>query len=110
MPLIRRIVTVTGSGTNEPKNLEVRVGTPLKCVFDACGGVKENTFKILMGGPMMGNAQYIWTHPSAKRPMRRWPLPATKKNGGTSCVHPLRQVRHGVPDAPGASDYEYVCQ
>lgn len=35
MPLIRRIVTVTGSGTNEPKNLEVRVGTPLKCVFDA---------------------------------------------------------------------------
>ena len=58
MPLIRRIVTVAGSGTNDPKNLEVRVGTPLKCVLDACGGVKENTYKILMGGPMMGVAQY----------------------------------------------------
>ena len=66
MPLIRRIVTVSGSGTIEPKNLEVRVGTPLKCVFDACGGVKENTYKILMGGPMMGNAQYNLDAPVGK--------------------------------------------
>lgn len=66
MPLIHRIVTVAGSGTNEPKNLDVRVGTPLKHVFDACGGVKENTFKILMGGPMMGNAQYNMDAPVGK--------------------------------------------
>ena len=58
MPLIRRIVTVAGSGTVEPKNLEVRIGTQLKYVLDACGGVKPDTYKILMGGPMMGNAQY----------------------------------------------------
>lgn len=66
MPLIRRIVTVAGSGTNDPKNLEVRIGTPLKCVFDACGGVKENTYKILMGGPMMGVAQYNMDAPIGK--------------------------------------------
>lgn len=66
MPLIRRIVTVAGSGTIEPKNLEVRVGTPLKCVFDACGGVKPETFKVLMGGPMMGNAQYDMDAPVGK--------------------------------------------
>lgn len=42
------------------------MGTPLKCVFDACGGVKENTFKILMGGPMMGNAQYNLDAPIGK--------------------------------------------
>ncbi len=66
MPLIRRIVTVAGSGTVEPKNLEVRVGTPLKCVFDACGGVKDTTFKIIMGGPMMGHAQYNLDAPVGK--------------------------------------------
>ena len=66
MPLIRRIVTVAGSGTNDPKNLEVRIGTPLKCVLDACGGVKENTYKILMGGPMMGVAQYNMDAPIGK--------------------------------------------
>lgn len=78
------------------------MGTPLKCVFDACGGVKENTFKILMGGPMMGNAQYNLDAPIGKATNALLALPATKKNGGTSSVHPLRQVRHGVPDAPGA--------
>ena len=58
MPVIRRIVTVSGSGVVEPKNLECRIGTPLSCLFDACGGLSETTYKILMGGPMMGNAQH----------------------------------------------------
>ena len=56
-PAIERIVTVSGSAVNEPKNLRVRVGTPIEYVFEAAGGFKKDPFKVLMGGPMMGNAQ-----------------------------------------------------
>ena len=66
MPVIRRIVTVSGSGVMEPKNLECRIGTPLSCLFDACGGLSETTYKILMGGPMMGNAQHTADVPVGK--------------------------------------------
>ena len=66
MPVIRRIVTVSGSGVMEPKNLECRVGTPLNDLLNYCGGVSEKTFKILMGGPMMGNAQYRTDVPVGK--------------------------------------------
>ncbi len=56
-PLIERVVTVTGSGINRPANLLVRVGTPVSEVVESCGGLKENTLKLVIGGPMMGIAQ-----------------------------------------------------
>ena len=40
-PLISRVITVTGKGINEPKNLEVPVGALLEDVFAYCGGLKE---------------------------------------------------------------------
>ena len=58
IPLYQRIVTVTGEGIAEPKNLMVRLGTPFKDVIDYCGGYKENASKLIMGGPMMGIAQH----------------------------------------------------
>ncbi len=58
MPVTRRIVTVSGSAIVEPKNLEVRVGTQVERLIDACGGFKEAPNKLLMGGPMMGVAQF----------------------------------------------------
>ena len=57
MPLIRRIVTVSGSAVSNPKNLHIRIGTPLEKVFEATGGFREQPYKVLMGGPMMGVAQ-----------------------------------------------------
>jgi electron transport complex protein RnfC len=57
-PLISRVITVTGSGIKEPKNLEVPVGTLLEDVFAYCGGLKENAGKIILGGPMTGPAHY----------------------------------------------------
>ena len=57
-PAIERVVTVSGSAIAEPKNVVVRVGTPLSWVFEQCGGFKAQPKKILMGGPMMGNAMY----------------------------------------------------
>ena len=65
-PVTHRIVTVSGSGINEPKNLLCPIGTPIRELLDACGGVKKNTFKILMGGPMMGHSQYDMEAPIGK--------------------------------------------
>jgi Na+-translocating ferredoxin:NAD+ oxidoreductase subunit C len=56
-PLIERVLTVTGSGINRPANLMVRVGTLVSEVLDSCGGLKESTQKLIIGGPMMGLAQ-----------------------------------------------------
>jgi electron transport complex protein RnfC len=58
MPAIERVVTVSGSAIEQPKNLLVRVGTPLSYVFEQAGGFKKTPKKVLMGGPMMGNAMY----------------------------------------------------
>ena len=58
MPVVRKIVTVSGSGVVEPKNLECPIGTPVSNLLDACGGLKDGTFKLIAGGPMMGMAQY----------------------------------------------------
>lgn len=65
-PVTHRVVTVSGSGVNEPKNLLCPIGTPICDLLDACGGVKKETFKILMGGPMMGHAQYDMDAPIGK--------------------------------------------
>ena len=58
MPVVTKIVTVSGSGVVEPKNLECPIGTPFSCLFDACGGLNDKTYKLIAGGPMMGMAQY----------------------------------------------------
>ena len=63
---VRRIVTVSGSAVAAPKNLEVRVGTPIGQVIEAAGGFKEDPNKILMGGPMMGVAQFDLSAPIFK--------------------------------------------
>ena len=55
-PLIERVVTITGSGVREPKNLLVRIGTSFAEVIEQCGGLTEDAAKIIMGGPMTGTA------------------------------------------------------
>ncbi len=58
MPLMKKRITVDGPLVKSPGNLEVFIGTPLSCVFDACGGLTGDPEKILMGGPMMGVAMH----------------------------------------------------
>ena len=57
-PLIRRVVTVTGSGVRRPANVMARIGTTFEDLLEFCGGMTEETGKIISGGPMMGVAQY----------------------------------------------------
>lgn len=54
-PLIERVVTVTGSTLASPKNLLVRIGTPMSALIEYCGGM-EGIGKVVAGGPMMGRA------------------------------------------------------
>ncbi|MEW5783891.1 MAG: electron transport complex subunit RsxC [Bacillota bacterium] len=56
-PLIERVVTVTGEGVVRPANLLIRIGTLVSEVLEACGGLKDDTRKLIIGGPMMGLAQ-----------------------------------------------------
>ncbi len=65
MPLIRRIVTVSGDIVMEPKNLMVPVGTSFNDLLEACGH-SEFPYKVLSGGPMMGAAQYDLAVPVIK--------------------------------------------
>ena len=65
MPLIRRIVTVSGDIVMDPKNLMVPVGTSFNDLMEAVG-TKENPYKVLSGGPMMGASQYDLAVPVIK--------------------------------------------
>ena len=66
MPVVRRVVTVSGSAVAEPKNVEVRIGTPIEKLIDFCGGFKKAPNKLLAGGPMMGIAQFSLEPPIMK--------------------------------------------
>ncbi len=65
-PLIERIATVTGPAVVQPKNLRVRIGTPLSHMVECCGGLKGDPAKIIMGGPMMGTAQLSLDVPATR--------------------------------------------
>ena len=56
LPLIERIVTVTGHGLTRPANLIVPVGTKLKDLLAYCDGVTADAREVINGGPMMGMA------------------------------------------------------
>jgi len=55
-PLFERVVTITGKSVLNPGNYFVRIGTPVKDLIEAAGGLPDDTGKIVSGGPMMGKA------------------------------------------------------
>ena len=59
-------VTVTGRGIRTPKNLLIPVGTPIKDVIEYCGGLTDDAAKVIVGGPMMGVAQFNLEAPIMK--------------------------------------------
>lgn len=54
MPLIERVVTVTGEKLKNPGNYLVKIGTNTKDLVDYCGGVTDEDVMFKAGGPMMG--------------------------------------------------------
>ncbi|HMK49440.1 MAG TPA: electron transport complex subunit RsxC, partial [Thermodesulfovibrionales bacterium] len=86
-PLIDRVVTVSGEGIREPKNLLVKIGTLVSQLVEECGGLTEEGVKVLSGGPMMGFA------------LASLNLPVTK---GTSGIIALteREIAHAESFSP----------
>jgi len=56
MPVLDRIISVTGDAVKSPKNIMVPLGTSVRELIDAAGGFSEEPARILAGGPMMGIA------------------------------------------------------
>lgn len=57
VPLVERVVTVTGPGIRRPANVLVPIGTPLADLIAHCGGLTADARQVVLGGPMMGLAQ-----------------------------------------------------
>ena len=56
-PVTGRIVTVTGEAVKNPGNFMVPMGMPMEELITAAGGLTEDVWKVINGGPMMGLAQ-----------------------------------------------------
>lgn len=54
MPLVERVVTVTGERLKNPGNFIVKIGTNTQDLIDYCGGLVGDDITIKAGGPMMG--------------------------------------------------------
>lgn len=65
-PLTETVITVSGKGVKEPKNLRVPLGTSFSKIVEFCGGENENLRKYVAGGPMMGKALYSLNHYTKK--------------------------------------------
>jgi electron transport complex protein RnfC len=52
--LTHRVVTVSGAGIRQPKNLLVPVGVSYQLLIDHCGGLTRDAGRVVAGGPMMG--------------------------------------------------------
>ncbi len=56
LPLVERVVTVTGEGVAVPSNFRTLIGTPVSYLLEKAGGYQGVPGKVIMGGPMMGIA------------------------------------------------------
>jgi Na+-translocating ferredoxin:NAD+ oxidoreductase subunit C len=65
-PVIERVMTVTGPGIENPKNLLVKIGTTIGDLIEHCGGFSGTPGKVIMGGPMTGFAQKDLSVPVVK--------------------------------------------
>ena len=64
-PLYENVITVSGKAVANPKNLWVKVGTPLQYIVDFCGGESATPKKVVLDGTMTGTAiasYNIYTH------------------------------------------------
>ena len=66
MPLIQRIVTVSGEAIAQPQNFIVRIGTSFHDLIEVAGGLHDATERVISGGPMMGFAQSDLSVPVVK--------------------------------------------
>jgi len=83
-PLIERIVTITGKSLSRPGNYLVRIGTPVRDLIEAAGGMPADSGKIIIGGPMMGKA------------VGNPDIPVLKGTSGIVILPDIESVRIGI--------------
>lgn len=68
IPLIQRVVTVTGQALNEPQNVWALLGTPINFLLEQCHvqNIENENQPVIMGGPMMGFSIYSELVPIVK--------------------------------------------
>lgn len=96
-PLIERVVTVTGKKVAHPSNFWVKIGTPVKDLITAVGGLPEGTRKIVNGGPMMGKA------------IKNTDVPVTKGTSGILVISEEEASRRKATNCIRCGECVYVC-
>lgn len=66
IPLMERIITVTGDAIRRPQNFRVHIGMSYEHLIEEAGGFKVTPEKIVSGGPMMGFALWGTDVPTTK--------------------------------------------
>ncbi|MBQ2253185.1 MAG: electron transport complex subunit RsxC [Clostridia bacterium] len=87
MPLIDRVMTVTGDCVAKPSNLRVPFGTSFADLFEFCGGFSEEPDKIVTGGPMMGTARWDADGVVTKTTSGLLALAPVKHRANAVCIH-----------------------
>ena len=88
-PVIEQYVTVSGEGVHTPKNLKVRIGTPLRDLINFCGGFKGDPGRIVLGNPLGGIAQFSLERPVLKDTRWVWVQPEARvvKDKYRACIN-----------------------
>ncbi|MFN3966432.1 MAG: electron transport complex subunit RsxC [Endomicrobiia bacterium] len=70
IPLIKRVITVSGENCTKPGNYEIKIGTPIKNIINYCFSLPYSLlsayYSLKMGGPMMGIIQTDFDAPVIK--------------------------------------------
>ncbi|MCH9697298.1 MAG: electron transport complex subunit RsxC [Gammaproteobacteria bacterium] len=74
LPLLQRLVTVSGPAIKQPVNIFAPIGTPLSELLSACGLLTEHV-TVLQGGLMMGQAVPYETSVVLKETYSLWIAP-----------------------------------
>ena len=93
-PLIERVITVSGEGINEPKNIIAPIGTKFSDLIAFCGGEKDDSAELVAGGPMMGFDVSDSATPMVKGSGGLLSLPLSADDFSAPCVLCGKCVQH----------------
>ena len=102
IPLTHRVISVTGGGIVQPKNLLIPIGISMGEVIDYCGGLRKTAARIIAGGPMMGFAFTNLDTPVTKGTSGITVLTheEIRKAENTVCIRCGRLLRSGLCRGP----------
>lgn len=85
-PLISRVVTVSGKAVRQPKNIEAPIGAMVSDLVSFCGGLSTTPWRLVNGGPMMG------------QPLPSLEVPVVKGTSGILAL--LAEETNDAPPSP----------